>query len=66
MNGGFQEGVNWRAGLGASSTHTFTLEGVEEVAAHLPVVAGGARRVVHACHVVGRVLGTQEMNTNQS
>lgn len=39
-----------------NSTHTFTLEWVQEVAAHFSVVSWRSRRIVHASHVVRRAL----------
>lgn len=56
-------GLGW---VGAYSTHTFTLEWVEEVAGHLPIVPRCTGGVVHARHVVGRVLsllGNIQCNT---
>lgn len=38
------------------STHTFTLEWVQEVAAHFAVVSRRSWRIVHASHVVRRAL----------
>lgn len=50
------EAVKRRTKQSVLRTHTFALERVEEVAAHLAVVPRCARRVIHACHVAGRVL----------
>ena len=38
------------------STYTFTLEWVQEVPAHLAIISRRAGRVVHAPHVIRRVL----------
>lgn len=43
------------------STYTFTLEWVQEVPAHFSIISRRSRWVVHAPHVIGRVLEREKV-----
>lgn len=61
------EGSRYKGqGSSASSTHTFTLEWVEEVSTHLSIVPRRPRRVAHTPHVVRRVLGREGEKVSNS